>query len=269
MQIVSSIQYEKRRQIGVGQGLNSVVFLGFDPQLGGEIAVKEIEKCNLGNDPTAYFNEAQIMFEASHPNVVPIQCASASTDKIYLAMPYFRRGSLADRIHQIPLSLRETLTTAHGVLSGLARIHRAGSLHFDIKPSNVLFSDTEVPMVADFGQARRIGPHGTVQVPPMYALGIPPEPWAHQVGLVQSDIYQCGLLLYRTVNGDLFFQEQRLKIAHDHELSARVQAGKFPDRNLFYRMCLSGSAPLLGKPCGLTPLSGFSPHSSFLMSWQE
>ena len=263
MQIVSSIQYEKRRQIGVGQGLNSVVFLGFDPQLGGEIAVKEIEKCNLGNDPTAYFNEAQIMFEASHPNVVPIQCASASTDKIYLAMPYFRRGSLADRIHQVPLSLRETLTTAHGVLSGLARIHRAGSLHFDIKPSNVLFSDTEVPMVADFGQARRIGPHGTVQVPPMYALGIPPETWAHQVGLVQSDIYQCGLLLYRTVNGDLFFQEQRLKIADDHELSARVRAGKFPDRNLFLPHVPKRLRTLVRKALRIDPAERFQSALEF------
>lgn len=48
MDVRAEITYTKQKQIGVGQGMNSQVFLAFDPQLGGEIAVKEVPKANLG-----------------------------------------------------------------------------------------------------------------------------------------------------------------------------------------------------------------------------
>jgi len=141
MQVVASIEYQKIRQIGIGQGMNSEVFLASDPQLNGTIAVKEIPKANFGNSISSYFSEAQTMFAAAHPNIVPIQYACETTDRVCLAMPYFSQGSLSDRINVDPLSLLEIQRVAQGVLSGLARIHAAGFLHLDIKPSNVLLSE--------------------------------------------------------------------------------------------------------------------------------
>jgi serine/threonine protein kinase len=264
MQVVAEIQYEKRHQIGVGQGMNSEVFLAFDPQLGGEIAVKEIAKSKLGNNPSAYFAEAQVMFESAHPNVVPIHCACATADRICLAMPFFRRGSLADRIKDVPLPLQEALRVAHGVLSGLARIHRAGFLHFDLKPSNVFFSETNTPMVADFGQSRRLGPGGTVQVPEMYRFVIPPETWAHQVGLVESDVYQCGLLLYRIINGDPLFGDQRNNVGSTQELRFRVLSGKFPDRHRFLPHVPKRIRTLIRKALRVDPADRF--HSALEFS---
>jgi len=246
--------------------MNSEVFLAFDPQLGGEIAVKEIEKSRLGNDPSKYFAEAQIMFESSHshPNVVPIQCGCATADKICLVMPFFSRGSLADRIRALPLPVREALRVAHGVLSGVARIHRSNFLHFDIKPSNVLFSDTDVPMLADFGQSRRFDVNGIVQVPKMYRFAIPPETWAHQVGLVESDIYQCGLLLYRVVNGEQPFDSQKNKIRSNQELAGKVQAGKFPDRDEFLPHVPKRLRTLIRKALRIDPAERF--HSALEFS---
>jgi len=58
MQVVASIEYEKLQQIGFGHGMNSEVFIAFDPQLNGEIAVKEIEKTRLGNNLVSYFDGA-------------------------------------------------------------------------------------------------------------------------------------------------------------------------------------------------------------------
>jgi serine/threonine protein kinase len=93
MKVIGSISYTKLRQIGVGQGMNSEVFLAKDPQLGGRVAVKEIEKFRFGN-PAAYFIEAQTMFRVAHENVVAVQYACETPTTISRVMPYYRNGSL-------------------------------------------------------------------------------------------------------------------------------------------------------------------------------
>lgn len=157
MEIVATIRYERLKQIGVGQGMNSEVFLAQDPQLQGQFAVKEIGKANFGNDISLYFDEARTMFAVSHPNVVPIQYACQSLNQICLAMPYYASGSLADAIKTDPLPLETALKAADEVLRGVSRIHQQRYLHLDLKPTNVLFSDRGAAMVADFGQARQVG----------------------------------------------------------------------------------------------------------------
>ncbi len=67
---------------------------------------------------------------------------------------------------------------------------------------DILFSNTGVPMVADFGQARALDPNGIVtKLPPIYNYGIPPEIFTQKSATFESDIYQVGLTLYRAVNG--------------------------------------------------------------------
>jgi serine/threonine protein kinase len=202
MQVIGSVSYTKLKQIGVGQGMNSEVFLADDPQLGGRVAVKEIEKIRFGN-PAAYFVEAQTMFRVAHENVVAVQYACETPATISLVMPYYRRGSLADRISYRPLQLGEAQRIAQGVLAGLAHIHLVHYVHFDIKPSNVLFSNTNQPMVADFRQSRSISATGVIAVPPLYINTRPPETIKTGVATAVAGIYHVGLLLYRVLNGDL------------------------------------------------------------------
>lgn len=231
MQVLATIQYKKIHQIGVGQGMNSEVFLVDDPQLGGILAVKEIKKANFGNSIQNYYQEAQAMFASSHANIVPIKYACETLTHICLAMPYFQQGSLAGRIDTAPLPPKEVIRIGQGVLSGVRQIHIKNYIHFDIKPSNVLFSDTNVPMVADFGQTRSIGPNGVTTPPSMYWHGIPPEVYQFGHGVVESDIYQVGLTLYRAVNGDPFFTAQIP--SNRFELEQKTTAGKFPNRDAF------------------------------------
>ena len=138
MKVYGTISYTKIMQIGLGQGMNSEVFLADDPQLGGKVAAKEIEKIYFAN-PNSYFTEAQTMFAVAHDNVVAVQYACQTPTTISLVMPYFKHGSLADRIQNTPLQLSEVLRVTQGVLAGLAHIHLARFIHFDVKPSNVLF----------------------------------------------------------------------------------------------------------------------------------
>src|SRR5580700_10774346 len=101
-EITSQFVYKQLAQVGVGQGMNSQVFRAFDSQHGGEIAVKEIPKVSFPN-PIDYFREAAAMRSADSPNVVPVHVASAAGDRICIVMPYFRLGSLLDRIKNGPI----------------------------------------------------------------------------------------------------------------------------------------------------------------------
>ena len=233
MERVGQVRYQIVREIGLdssGQrrGRNSRVYLANERSLKGKVAVKEIDKAAFPN-PDDYFNEAGKMFEVASPHVVPVQYMCDQNDKVALVMKYFARGSLADAIETGPLRPSQVVKVGQEVLSGIARIHNADTIHFDIKPSNVLFSNTKVSMVADFGQARTLRPDGTVDWPRMYSRGLPPEWYSSSAGTARSDIYQVGLTLYRAANGDPFFQEQAPTL--DSEMCDQTVAGTFPDRN--------------------------------------
>ena len=230
MDFIGSISYNRLRQIGVGQGLNSEVYLVRDPQLGGEVAAKEIDKSSF-RDPAEYFAEGNAMFAAAHDNVIAVQYVCQSATTVSLVMRYFRRGSLFERIQDRPLTLSETLRVAQGVLLGLAHIHLRRYIHFDLKPSNVLFSDIDKPMVADFGQSRSISATGVVDVPKLYFTAQPPETIRTGVATIAADIYHAGLLLYRALNGDPFYNVQIP--GDDSVLQRMILAGKLPDRRLF------------------------------------
>lgn len=254
MQVLASISYTKLMEIGVGQGMNSRVFLADEPQLGGRVAVKEIEKHRFGN-PVSYFDEARAMFRTAHENVVRVHYACQTPRLISLVMPHYHRGSLTDRISDRPLQLSEVLRVAQGVLSGLAQIHQAGYIHFDIKPSNVLFSDTDVPMVSDFGQSRTISPTGVVSVPPLYFSSLPPETILSGIGTLLADVYQTGLLLHRALNGDEFFKSQIP--ADDSVLRDRIARGRFPDRRRFMPHVPSRLRTIVRKALRLDPIERF------------
>jgi len=229
MDVRGEITYTRIREIGMGQGRNSHVFLAHDPQLGGQIAVKEIPKDNFP-DVDAFFHEAKTMYRVAHENVVPIKCAFQTPDKICLAMEYFEKGSLRDLTAANPIQPKEVIRIGQDMLSGLSSIHINRFIHFDVKPSNILFSVNGHAMVADFGQTRAIGPTGVTQRPPMYVDSIPPECF-DGAGIVQSDVYQAGLTLYRAVNGDKCFDAQRPNSPTERE--ERTIAGTFPQRNRF------------------------------------
>jgi eukaryotic-like serine/threonine-protein kinase len=230
MEVLAEIRYRKIRPIGVGEGMNSEVFLAFDPQLSAEIAVKEIPKARFGNSPGSYFAEAGLMFASTHPHVVPPLYGCHTSDRISVAMPYYPSGSLKARIKSGPLSPKECLRVGYGVLLGLTQIHLKRILHLDIKPSNVLFDDIDRPRISDFGQARTLDVDGTVSAPRMYRLAFPPETLQTSKASVESDIYQVGLLLYRAANGNPFYEAQ---MPGPLDVSYKIAHAQFPDRDLF------------------------------------
>jgi serine/threonine protein kinase len=257
LQVDATVRYEKLHEIGIGQGMNSKVYLATDAQFSGNIAVKEIPKATFGNTITDYYREAERMFAASHPNVVPVHYAGETGNLICIAMPYFSAGSLATRIAGGPVRLREVVRIAQGVLSGLTKVHNSGLLHFDIKPCNVLFDDRGSPLLADFGQCRHVGTAGVVAVPSMYFRAMPPETLLTGTGGVHSDIYQAGLLLYRMSNGDPHYQAQvsQISIANLEKL---ITKGRFPDRSTFQPHIPSRLRTIIRKALRVNPSERYS-----------
>jgi len=240
--------------------MNSEVFLATDPQLAGTIVVKEIPKASLCINPADYYREAQAMFASSHDHVVRIHYACETSDRICLAMPYYARGSLADRLASGPLRLSEVIRIGDGILTGLARIHVAGFLHLDLKPTNVLFSDADVPMVADLGQACAIGSHGVTIAGPMYCFGMPPEYFLHSRAVsVESDVYQTGLTLYRMANGDEAFDAQKPSGPWPMIADAITQ-GRFPDRDAFLPHVPRAARTVIKKALSVDPCDRY--HSA-------
>jgi len=232
-EVYATTRYQQLELVGAGEGMNSTVFRAFDPYLQREIAVKEISKSSLGNDFDSYCAEARTMFEVADPHIVSIEYVCETPDYIGLALPYFSEGSLKARIKDNPLALDELMKVAQGILHGVARIHSKGLLHLDLKPSNILFDDVGRALVGDFGQTRRLSTGGTVSYPAVYKWAMPPEVWCAHVATKESDIYQLGVLLYRSANGDPVYRSQKAAIATNDELQRRILAGRFPNPKFF------------------------------------
>lgn len=234
MQVVTSYEFEKVTRIDGGDGRNSMgVWLANDPQLGGQVAVKEIAKADFP-DPDSYFEEAKRMFASDHPNVVPIRLGSQSSDAIYLVMPYYNKGSLAVRVRSGPLPVQQVRKIGREILQGVGAIHAGQSVHLDIKPTNILFGRRGEALVADFGQSRTIRPGGFAPLPNrLYMPHLPPECFAGGVAGVQADIYQVGLTLYRCLNGEEEFVRQLNEIGSVTDLQAATTNGDFPKRDAY------------------------------------
>ena len=257
--ITTQFDFEPIREIGVGQGRNSKVYLAKDPKTLGEIAVKVIPKSDFPS-PNEYFVEAKSMKAAECPNVVPINVCCETADTIYIVMPYFKNGSLMDRVTKAPLRLIECISVGQGILTGLGQIHHSARIiHFDLKPSNVLFADNGDVMVADFGQSRPIDATGLSAIPGMYVLAMPPEAITSRHGSFVSDVFQAGLTAYRMLNGNDYFESQFLKYPDQLALQNAIVLGKFPDRNAFLPHVPKWLRTVVRKALKVSPTE---PHSS-------
>ncbi|MBZ0118822.1 MAG: serine/threonine protein kinase [Sandaracinaceae bacterium] len=205
----AEVRHTKIRRIGESQGRNSEVWLADDHQRGEEIVIKEIRIGAFAGAVEAYYKESQTICAASGSHVVPLLYAGATQTHVVLAMPIFPGGSLTDRIAQVPLTVRDVISLAQDVAAGLGAIHASGHVHLDLKPSNVLFDAGGRAHVADFGQALPVDSLGFADpaFARLYSRSLPPEYLARRDLTRLSDVYQLGLVLYRAVNGEPWFQE--------------------------------------------------------------
>lgn len=233
----AEISFNLGNEIGQ-EGSNSKTYVAHDNQLDAEVVIKQIQKAHL-DSVDAFFDESKILYLSSHPNVVPVHYACQDADSIFIAMPYYRNGSLNSLMNQRYLTVREIVTLGCQIASGLHNIHSKKLIHFDIKPDNVLLSHRGEALISDFGLSKRIGSDGTAGQDRMYFKMRPPEAYETYDFTPGFDIYQLGLTLYRMCNGNDVFYQQFHRYGTNPATFDRdafkfdVRNARFPDRSFF------------------------------------
>lgn len=226
----AELNFETLKEIGQ-EGRNSQVFLAHDKQLDGQIVVKKIEKSKLPN-ANEYYREAKILYASSHPYVVRVNYGCSDANSIYIAMPFYANGSLKQLIDKKHLSIREVIRYSIQFLSGLNNIHSKGLLHFDIKPDNILLSDSNEALLSDFGLSKAMDNFGFANPDGIYPRQVPPETFTSTQKTFHFDIYLAGLTIYRLLNGNNHYYSQ-LQFPTQQEYINAITSGQFPNRNSY------------------------------------
>jgi len=198
----------------IGSGGMAVVYRGVDTLLQRQVAVKVLREAFAG-DPAflaRFQREARAAAALDDSNIVTVYDVGQDGDRHYIVMEYVDGQDLKTLIRQKGrLSIDEVVDIAIQVSEGVGHAHRAGVIHCDIKPQNVLVTQDGRAKVTDFGIARALSESGlteseTVWGSPLYfspeqAAGEPPSP--------ASDVYSIGVVMYEMLSGLPPFQAEK------------------------------------------------------------
>ncbi|HKW82311.1 MAG TPA: serine/threonine-protein kinase [Burkholderiaceae bacterium] len=196
----------------IGRGAMGMVYLGHDPQLGRQVAIKtmalarEFEGAELVEARARFFREAEMAGRLQHRDIVTIYDAGEDQELAYIAMEFVKGRDLLQ--HTLPgrlLPVAAVLETMARVAQALAYAHTQGVVHRDIKPANVMIDpDSDTVKVTDFGIARITDASRTRTG---MVLGTPsfmsPEQMAGRRVDGRSDLYSLGVMLFQLLTGAL------------------------------------------------------------------
>ncbi len=208
-------RYEIVRELG--QGAMGTVYLGRDPKIQREVAIKtlryaEVDEDQLREVKRRFFREAEAAGKLNHPGIVTIYDVGEDHDLAYLAMEYLEGTTLADHCRKDNLlPVPEALGVVSEVADALAYAHRRGVVHRDIKPANIMRLPDGTVKVTDFGIARVLDTSSTQTG---MVLGTPtymsPEQVAGRKVDGRSDIFSLGVVCYELLCGERPFQGESM-----------------------------------------------------------
>ncbi|MFE0461913.1 Stk1 family PASTA domain-containing Ser/Thr kinase [Kitasatospora sp. NPDC058965] len=217
-------RYRVEARIAVG-GM-ATVYRGTDTRLDRVLALKVMHRALAGDDgfTDRFIREAKAVARLSHPNVVNVFDQGADGGVVFLAMEYVPGRTLRDLLgDRGALSVRAALDVLEPVLAALGAAHRAGLVHRDVKPENVLITDGGLVKVADFGLVRQLtGASVTDTTTPGQIMGtvsyLAPEQIQPQDGTDQRvDVYAAGIMLYELLTGSKpYTGENPLQVIYRH-----------------------------------------------------
>ena len=188
----------------LGSGGFGTVYLAEDTWLDKKVALKVPHKQQL--DPSDMLKEARLLAAMDHPNIVSMLTAERIDSVFFLVLEYVTGETLEHMVlRDGALPLTQALDITCQVCNAVDHAHRAGVLHRDLRPGNILVSDIGVVKVADFGTSRflEIAAHGTTVIgsPPYMA----PEQF-HGKAVFASDVYSLGVTMYQMLTGTLPYE---------------------------------------------------------------
>ena len=210
-------RYEIRRSLG--RGAMGHVYLAWDRQLRVEVALKfMLRQADAPEAAVARFDqEAKILAQLHHPNVVRVFDAGEADGCLYFAMRYVAGGSLARQWERARTTAAGAVGLVRKLAAGVHHAHSRGVFHRDLKPANVLL-DGDEPLATDFGIAK--WDDSDLSTGGLTLLGTPPymAPEVLAGGSkgydARGDVYSLGVILYQLLAGD-----------RPHEVEFRPSAG--------------------------------------------
>ncbi len=215
----------------LGRGGMAEVRKGVDVRLGRTVAIKRL-RTDLASDATfqaRFRREAQSAASLNHPAIVSVYDTGEemSTDgsnvaQPYIVMEYVAGRTLRDIIREGRKILPErALEITSGVLAALDYSHRAGIIHRDIKPGNVMLTPSGDVKVMDFGIARAVSDASSTMTQTAAVVGtaqyLSPEQARGETVDSRSDVYSTGCLLYELLTGrPPFVGDSPVSVAYQH-----------------------------------------------------
>ena len=200
----------------LGHGAMGVVYHGRDPAIGRPVAIKVIR---IQAESTAeegaelrqrLIREASAAGKLSHPGIVTIYQLGEEGQDVFVVMEFVQGASLQQLIGAKPgLDRARALEIIRQIAEGLDYAHRAGIVHRDIKPGNILVREDGCVKIADFGLAKMVQDHTRSLTAVGVSLGSPAYMSPEQIRAEQidgrSDQFSLGILAYQLLAGHLPF----------------------------------------------------------------
>lgn len=210
--------FEARSQLGkyrilhlLGRGGMGSVYLAEDLTLGREIALKILDVTLTSNNRFAerFREEARLIAVLEHPRIVGIHALEQIGTIWCIDMPFVRGGSLLKALAAPGVTPGQVVRWCGQVLDALGCCHESGVVHRDVKPSNILLTETGDALISDFGLAKILAEEHVAAIrgtsssgwflgTPKYA---PPESWDGQEPTPAWDVYAVGMVLYEGITG--------------------------------------------------------------------
>ena len=207
-------------QTKIASGGTSTVYRGVDVRLDRPVAVKVMDSRYAGDDQflTRFRLEARTVARLKDPGLVAVYDQGLDARHPFLVMEFIEGGTLRELLAERgPMPPHAVVAVLRPVLGGLATAHRAGLVHRDVKPENVLISDDGDVKIADFGLVRAVADAGITSANVILgtAAYLSPEQVRDGDASPRSDVYSAGILTYELLTGRTpFTGDSALSIAY-------------------------------------------------------
>jgi serine/threonine-protein kinase len=220
----------------IGQGGLAEVYRAQDVALGRLIAVKALRR-EYVVDPAflvRFHREAQSAAGLTHPNIVGVHDFGQDQGRPYIVMEYVPGRDLGTILQEGgPLSVDQAVDICQQICAAVGYAHRAGLVHGDMKPGNVLITPDGRAKVVDFGLARALG-ESAMDEEGELVWGTPayfaPEQAAGDNVVPATDVYAIGVILYEMLTGRLPFSGSDNEVARKHLYETPVPVDRINPR---------------------------------------
>ena len=249
----------------IGRGGMAVVYKGHQPAFSRDVAVKVVVVAGVDERTRSRFEqELQAVGALSeHPNIITVHGEGVTDQGLpYLVMGFQPGGSLSDRLRsQGPVPWAEVADIGVKMAGALESAHRAGVLHRDVKPENILVSSFGEPVLADFGIARLEGgahltASGMVTGTPAHTA---PEVMQGQAPTAASDVYGLASTLHQLLTGNPAF----VKVTDESTLAVMNRVLSEAPPNLRVAGVPAALADVIDRGMAKEPASRFATAAQF------